>query len=293
MNKNSVALPGDVADTVRRALREDIGSGDITACLIPHGRVVNASVVCRQNAILCGSAWFESVFHELDGDSEIVWQFRDGDELAAQQTVCRVRGDAAALVSGERTALNFLQTLSGTATLAHHYAGLIADLKTRILDTRKTIPGLRSAQKYAVAVGGCMNHRQGLFDGILIKENHIIAAGSISAAVGRMRELQPAMDIEVEVETLDELREALAVDADRILLDNFSLEQLRQAVSVNAGRALLEASGGVTTGRLREIAETGVDFISVGALTKDVQAIDLSMRFNSTDLKIGRETVER
>ena len=199
--------------------------------------------------------------------------------------ICRISGAARALVSGERTALNFLQALSGTATRAHHYASVVTDLPTRILDTRKTIPGLRSAQKYAVAIGGCTNHRQGLFDGILIKENHIIAAGSITQAVLAMRRQRPDMAIEVEVENLGELDEALAAGADRVLLDNFNLAQLRKAVQINGGRAQLEASGGITLDNLRSVAETGVDFISAGELTKDLEAVDLSMRFNFTGLQ--------
>lgn len=265
--------------TVRAALDEDIGSGDITAALIPREQTATATVICRESAVICGQAWFNAVFAELDDRISIIWQVRDGDTVEDNKALCILSGPARALLSGERTALNFLQTLSATATCARRHAEMIADLPTRILDTRKTIPGLRRAQKYAVRVGGCDNHRSGLYDGILIKENHIAAAGSVNKAVGNARVANPDVMIEVEVENHDQLQQALAAGADRLLLDNFTLPALATAVQQVAGRAELEASGGITRENLRETALTGVDFISMGALTKDIKAIDLSMLF--------------
>jgi len=264
---------------VARALDEDIGDGDLTAALIPADARSEVNVLCREAAVICGRDWFDEAFRQLDADIRVEWRVEDGDRVAADSQICLLRGNTRAILSGERTALNFLQTLSGTASRAWHYARQVADLDVRLLDTRKTLPGLRLAQKYAVRCGGCDNHRFGLHDAILIKENHIMAAGSISAAVETARRLSPDVLIEVEVETLAELDEALRVETPRILLDNFSLAEMREAVSRTAGRAQLEASGGMTRERLREVAETGVDFISIGALTKDVLAIDLSMRF--------------
>lgn len=265
--------------TVRAALDEDIGTGDITAALIPREQTATATVICRETAVICGQAWFNAVFAELDSRISITWQVRDGDTVEDNKTLCILSGPARALLTGERTALNFLQTLSATATCARRHAEMIADLPTRILDTRKTIPGLRRAQKYAVRVGGCDNHRSGLYDGILIKENHIAAAGSVNKAVGNARVANPDVMIEVEVENHDQLQQALAAGADRLLLDNFTLPALATAVQQVAGRAELEASGGITRENLRETALTGVDFISMGALTKDIKAIDLSMLF--------------
>ncbi len=265
--------------TVRAALAEDIGSGDITAALIPESQQAHATVISREPAVLCGMAWFNAVFAELDTDVNVEWEVHDGASLAADQLLCHVRGPARAILSGERTALNFLQTLSATATLARRYADCVAGLPARILDTRKTIPGLRQAQKYAVRTGGCHNHRSGLYDGILIKENHIQAAGSIRAAISQLAATSGDMMIEVEVEHSAQIEEALAAGATRLLLDNFTHAQLTDAVSQVAGRAELEASGGYTLENLRETARTGVDFISVGCLTKNVQAIDLSMKF--------------
>lgn len=269
----------DMRSAVRRALQEDIGDGDRTAQLIAENRMAEASVVSRDMAVLCGQAWFDETFHQLDSRVVIQWQHQDGDTIAANSVVCTLRGPARALLTGERTALNFLQMLSGTASLTRRYVDAVDQSKARILDTRKTVPGLRRAQKYAVRCGGGHNHRIGLFDGILIKENHIQAAGSITAAVQAARLGNEGIFVEVEVETLTQLQEALDAGAERILLDNFSLEALREAVAVNAGQARLEASGGINLENVREIALTGVDDISIGELTKHVRAIDLSMRF--------------
>lgn len=275
-------LPSDISETVRKALREDVGTGDVTAALIPADLAARATVLAREPAVLCGAAWFEHVFSELDPHIKIAWQVADGAEVTSNQPICTLAGQARALLTGERTALNFLQTLSGTATRARRYASAVLGTKARILDTRKTIPGLRSAQKYAVRCGGCYNHRMGLFDGVLIKENHILAAGSIAAAITWVRQTNPGLPIELEVETLDELEETLRCGADIILLDNFSMQSIREAVRRTRGRAQLEVSGGVSLEQLREIAQTGVDYISVGALTKHVTAVDLSMRFALT-----------
>lgn len=266
--------------SVRTALAEDIGSGDITAALIPPEQTADATVVCRESAVLCGMAWFNAVFAELDTAITIDWQVQDGARLQPGQQLCVLSGPARHILTGERTALNFLQTLSGTATLARRYTDTVADLPVRILDTRKTIPGLRLAQKYAVRIGGCDNHRIGLYDGILIKENHIAAAGSLRQAVEKARRSNPAILVEVEVEHTEQITAALAAGADRLLLDNFSTPALAAAVQLVAGRAQLEASGGITLENLRETALTGVDFISTGTLTKNIQAIDLSMRFD-------------
>lgn len=270
-----------VREEVARALAEDVGSGDITAALIPADALAEATVICREQAVLCGTAWFNAVFHALDTRIHVVWHAQDGDALSPNQSLCTLTGPARGLLSGERTALNFLQTLSGTATCARRYAEAVASTGAKVLDTRKTLPGLRAAQKYAVRCGGGHNHRMGLYDAILIKENHILAAGSITQAVTLARQLAAGKTIEVEVETLDELQEALAAKADSVLLDNFQLSELQQAVAITQGRARLEASGGISLDNIRSIAETGVDFISVGGITKDVQAVDLSMRFTS------------
>jgi len=265
---------------VRTALDEDIGSGDITASLIPEDQTASATVICRQQAVLCGQQWFDAVFSELDSRISVCWQAQDGDSIKNNQTLCSVTGPARSILSGERTALNFLQTLSATATLARRYADTVADLPVRILDTRKTIPGMRQAQKYAIRTGGCDNHRSGLYDGILIKENHIAATGSISNAVSTARNSHANVMIEVEVENEDQLQQALAAGADRLLLDNFDTAALTAAVQRVAGRAELEASGNISLENLRDTAGTGVDFISIGALTKNIQAIDLSMLFS-------------
>ncbi len=271
--------PELIREQVRIALDEDLGSGDRTAALIGAGAVSRVELVCREQAVLCGRAWVDEVFRQLGGEMEIDWRYSDGDLVPPGAVVCRMSGNTRSLLSGERTALNYLQTLSGTASLARRYADRVAGTGVRILDTRKTLPGLRLQQKYAVACGGCDNHRIGLYDAILIKENHIQAAGSVAAAVTAALAMAPDIGVEVEVESLAELEQALDAGAKRVLLDNFSLEQLREAVAFNAGRARLEASGGVSFDTIREIAETGVDDISVGALTKDVTAVDLSMRF--------------
>jgi len=264
---------------VSEVLREDLGAGDVTASLIPGDSRSAVRIVCREAGILCGSAWAEAVFRQLDPAIELQWSKRDGDRLAPDEVICRLVGGTRGLLSGERAALNFLQTLSGTASLARSYADAVAGTGVRLLDTRKTLPGLRLAQKYAVTCGGCHNHRIGLFDMVLIKENHILAAGSIAAALKAARAVARDLEVEIEVESLDELREALAAGAKRVLLDNFDLDRLRAAVAETAGRARLEASGGVNLDTVRAIAETGVDDISVGALTKDLRALDLSMRF--------------
>lgn len=269
------ALPADIASTVRRALNEDLGTGDLTARLLPEHATSTAAVLTREYAILCGAPWFTEVFRQLDNKVSITWQCDDGDTLKAGQTVCYLFGPTRALLSGERTALNFLQLLSGIATVTRKYASLVAHTGTRLLDTRKTLPGLRSAQKYAVVCGGGTNHRMGLYDAILIKENHIRASGSITAALEQARDTH--RHIEIEVENEEQLREALEAGANAIMLDNFTLDQIRRAVQLNNGRARLEISGGVDETGLRELAETGVDFISVGALTKNVRAVDFSM----------------
>ena len=268
-----------VEQNVRAALAEDIGSGDLTAALIPVDRMAEAWVISRESAVVCGRPWVDETFRQLDRSVRLVWHVNDGDQVEPGQELFRLNGTARALLTGERTALNFLQTLSGTATEARRYADAVAGLTVKILDTRKTLPGLREAQKYAVRCGGCHNHRHGLYDGVLIKENHILAAGSISAAVSKVRPYAQGKPIEVEVETLAELEEALAAGADIVMLDNFAREQIRQAVGLNQGRAKLEVSGNVELEGLRALAETGVDYISTGALTKHVRAVDLSMRF--------------
>ncbi|WP_024298771.1 carboxylating nicotinate-nucleotide diphosphorylase [Methylomicrobium lacus] len=262
---------------IKPYLEEDIGSGDITAAIIPETVTAEAEVLTREAMVLCGQAWFDTVFKELDPRVRIDWLCAEGEAVDAGVTLCRLGGPARALLTGERTALNLLQTLSATATVARRYAEAVAGTGCKVLDTRKTIPGLRQAQKYAVAVGGCHNHRIGLYDGVLIKENHVMTAGSISAAIRIARELT-AVPVEVEVETLEQLQEALAAKPDRIMLDNFSLDDLRSAVNITAGRVELEASGNIGLDNIRTIAETGVDFISIGALTKHVKAVDLSMR---------------
>lgn len=263
---------------VRRALTEDIGGGDATADLLTADLRAAAVVITCESAILCGSPWFECCFQAIDPTAFIDWNVSEGARVSAGMAVCRVSGNARALVTGERTALNFLQTLSGTATIARAYVDAVSGTRATILDTRKTLPGLRLAQKYAVRIGGASNHRIGLFDAILIKENHIAAAGSITLAIQRARVLHPNLMVEVETENFAELREALAAGADRIMLDEFELDELARAVTEVDRRVPLEVSGGVDLDRVRAIAETGVDYISIGALTKHVRAIDLSMR---------------
>ena len=272
-------LPQDLSETVARALAEDVGSGDVTAALLPADARSRARVISREPAVICGRAWFDEVFRQLDRSVQVAWRVADGAAVAPGDTLCEITGPTRALLTGERTALNFLQTLSGTATAARRYAEAVAHTRARVLDTRKTLPGLRSAQKFATRCGGCLNHRMGLYDLVLIKENHILAAGSIAAALAAARRLFPALEVEVEVEDLPELDQALAAGADIVLLDNFDLAGLRAAVQRAAGRVRLEASGNVDLETVSAFAETGVDYISVGSLTKHVRAVDLSMRF--------------
>ena len=267
-----------IEQTVRLALAEDVGPGDLTAALIPSSTQVEARVVTREAAVLAGSPWFQAVFRALSDAVQITWEVGESALLRPGQTVCRLAGPARALLTGERAALNYLQLLSGTATTTRVYVEAIRGTRAKLLDTRKTIPGLRLAQKYAVRCGGGHNHRLGLFDAVLIKENHIHAAGSITAAVSRARTRYPKTPVEVEIEDLDQLQEAIHAGATRVLLDNFDLDGLESAVRAAGGRVELEASGGVTLDNVRAIADTGVDYISVGALTKDVRAIDFSMR---------------
>ena len=270
-----------IQQQVKLALAEDIGSGDVTAQLLPAQQHALATVIARETGILCGQQWFNEVFAQLDKTIRVDWHANDGEALTANQTVCTISGPTRALLTGERAALNFLQTLSGTATITHQYVAAISDNKTHLLDTRKTIPGLRLAQKYAVRCGGGTNHRIGLYDMILIKENHITSEGSVSAAMqAALAMAKGKVDIEIEVESLEQLQEAIEAGATRILLDNFTIDKLRKAVLLTAGRAALEASGNITLNNIRQIAETGVDFISTGAITKHVRALDLSMRIN-------------
>jgi nicotinate-nucleotide pyrophosphorylase (carboxylating) len=276
-------LPAGITTTVRTALSEDVGSGDLTAALIPEAQQAVATVITREAAVLCGRAWVDAVFAELGPAVSIDWYCRDGDAVAPGQQLCTLRGPARTILTGERTALNFLQTLSAVATTTRRYVEAVTGTRATILDTRKTIPGLRLAQKYAVRVGGGSNHRIGLYDGILIKENHIVAAGGITPAVHRARDQGATVLLEVEVETLAQAEEALRAGADRLLLDNFSTALMREAVALRdqlAPRTGLEASGGIDLQSIRAVAETGIDFISVGDLTKNVRAIDLSMRFS-------------
>ncbi|WP_068829208.1 carboxylating nicotinate-nucleotide diphosphorylase [Pseudomonas sp. BMS12] len=273
-------LGAEIEANVRAALREDIGSGDITAQLIPAERLAHATVITRESAVICGTAWVDTVFRQLDPRVAVHWEVADGDRVAANQALFHLEGPARALLSGERAALNFLQTLSAVATRCRHLADLVEGTGVKLLDTRKTLPGLRLAQKYAVTQGGCHNHRIGLYDAFLIKENHIAACGGIAQTISAAHGIAPGKPVEIEVESLDELREALEAGADIVMLDELSLEDMRTAVALNAGRAKLEASGGINESTLRTIAETGVDYISIGSLTKDVKAIDLSMRLS-------------
>ena len=276
-------LAATIITNVSAALQEDLGSGDKTAELVPESTAASAIIICRESMTLAGQPWVDEVYRQLDPDVEIQWLANDGDKLAADAEICVLSGTARSLLSGERTALNFLQTLSATATITSRYVNAVADFKARILDTRKTIPGLRLAQKYAVRCGGGNNHRVGLFDAILIKENHIASAGGVEIAIRTAKEQHSNLPIEIEVESVTELQAALRAGADRLLLDNFDIEDLQRAVEVNHKEgnppAELEASGGLTLEKIVKVAETGVDYISVGALTKNVDAIDLSMRF--------------
>jgi nicotinate-nucleotide pyrophosphorylase (carboxylating) len=261
---------------IERFLEEDIGSGDITAAIIPDFMTAEAEVITREHMVVCGQAWFDAIFKQLDDSVNISWLVAEGDAVVKDTLLCKLSGSARGLLTGERTALNLLQTLSATATVARRYVDAVSGTGCKVLDTRKTIPGLRNAQKYAVACGGCFNHRIGLYDGVLIKENHIIAAGSIAQAIRAVRELS-SVPVEVEVESMQEFLEAIEAKPDRIMLDNFSLEDMAAAVQLNTGIEL-EASGNIGLDNIREIAETGVNFISIGALTKHVKAVDLSMR---------------
>lgn len=273
-------IPPDLEDDVKRALDEDLGSGDITASLVAAEHMADAKVICREPAVLCGAPWFNEVFRAIDDSVEIDWRFSEGDAMAEGATACLLHGTARSLLSGERTALNFLQTLSGTATETRRHVERIADLSTRILDTRKTLPGLRNAQKYAVRVGGGHNHRHGLHDGVLIKENHRFAAGPPAEQLRRLRQDLPAgFLVEVEITEASQLEDAIASGASRIMLDNFGIDQIAAAVRLAAGRVELEASGNFGIDSIREVAETGVDYVSIGALTKNVSAIDYSMLF--------------
>ncbi|HDY8050414.1 TPA: carboxylating nicotinate-nucleotide diphosphorylase [Vibrio vulnificus] len=277
-------LPIEITRAVADTLKEDLGGSlnadnDVTAALIPAEAINTATIITREHGVFCGQAWADEVFKQLGGKVTIEWHVKDGDNVEPNQTLCTLTGPARDLLTGERNAMNFIQTLSGCATITAQYAAKIAHTECRLLDTRKTIPGLRSALKYAVACGGGYNHRIGVFDAYLIKENHIIACGGITQAITKAKELQPGKPVEVETENLDELREAINAGADIIMLDNFTTEMMRQAVKINAGRAALENSGNVTLDTIAEYAETGVDYISVGALTKHVKAMDLSMRF--------------
>lgn len=273
-------LSAEIEANVRRALTEDIGSGDITAQLIPEERLAHATIITREAAVIAGTAWVDAVFRQLDPRVAVHWQVADGDKVQPNQPLFHLEGPARALLSGERSALNFLQCLSGVATRVAHYVELVQGTQVKLLDTRKTLPGLRLAQKYAVTCGGGHNHRIGLYDAFLIKENHIAACGGIAEAIAAAHRIAPGKPVEIEVESLDELNQALAAGADIIMLDELSLDDMRTAVTLTAGRAKLEASGGINDTTLHTIAETGVDYISIGTLTKDVRAVDLSMRLS-------------
>ena len=285
MFEQNESLPQAIARNVRDALAEDLGTGDWTAQLVPENRQAHAKLIVRQKAVLCGIAWFEAIVHQLDPQARIQWKFLEGEWMQANSTVCEIDANARALLSAERPAMNFLQTLSYTATITREHVDAIAGVSPNpngcaLLDTRKTLPGLRQAQKYAVRVGNGKNQRMALWDGILIKENHIAAAGSITAALKAADALQSGVDVQIEVENIAELQEALSAGAKSILIDNFTLDQMREAVKINASRAFIEASGGITLDQLQAIAATGVDRISIGKLTKDIEAIDYSMRID-------------
>ncbi|SNR65824.1 nicotinate-nucleotide pyrophosphorylase [carboxylating] [Methylobacillus rhizosphaerae] len=285
MNATLSALANTLSSTIHadvaRALDEDLGNGDVTAQLVPAGQYARATIISREDAVICGIPWATQVFHQISPEIQLDWQVAEGDEIQAGAVLCKLYGTARALLTAERCALNFLQTLSATASLTHRYVKEVAGTRASILDTRKTLPGLRLAQKYAVLAGGGINQRIGLYDGILIKENHIAAAGSIQAALNNARALNANVPIQIEVETLEQLQNALDADATLILLDNFSTTQLQEAVHINRQRAVLEASGGIDLNNVREIAMTGVDRISIGSLTKHIHALDLSMRFQT------------
>jgi nicotinate-nucleotide pyrophosphorylase (carboxylating) len=275
---NDPHLIKDIETVVKQALEEDIRDGDITAMLIPEGNRAEAIVITREQATVCGQPWVDEVFRQLDPEVEIEWLVKDGDQVQPEQTLFKLKGSARSLLTGERTALNFLQTLSGTATTSRQYLKLVEGTDIKILDTRKTIPGLRLAQKYAIVVGGCHNHRIGLYDAFLIKENHIAACGGITAAVTKAREIAPGRPVEVEVENIEELQQALEAGSDIVMLDNFDVGAIQEAVSINQGRAKLEVSGNLEAGNLSKKAVDGITFLSSGSLTKHCRAIDLSMR---------------
>ena len=280
MNQIPQTTLNDIPESVARALREDIGSGDISAQLIDAEKNATGTVISREKAVICGRAWVDEVFKQLDNNVSIEWHVSEGDWVTEDQPILTVTGNARVLLSGERCALNFLQTLSGTATTARHYAQLATNSQIRILDTRKTIPGLRLAQKYAISVGGCMNHRIGLYDAFLIKENHIIACGGIAKTIEKAKQISPEKEVEVEVESLDELKQAVSAGADRVMLDNFSREQILEISKIDLGNTKIEVSGNITDHTMAQYLDTPVDFISSGSLTKHVQAIDLSMRLS-------------
>ncbi|MCY4420799.1 MAG: carboxylating nicotinate-nucleotide diphosphorylase [Gammaproteobacteria bacterium] len=265
---------------VQTALQEDIGQGDVTASIFNTGKMARATVICREDAVLCGQYWFNETLRQLDADIHITWQSQDGSLIEKDSTVCAMEGSAQAMLSAERTALNFLQTLSATATCTRKFVDRISGTSAQILDTRKTLPGMRYAQKYAVKCGSGMNHRMGLYDAVLIKENHIAAAGSIRKAAGLAKKKFPELTIEIEVENCQQLEQALETEADIILLDNFSMSELQTAVRLNGDRKKLEASGNINLDNIREVAKTGVQYISIGAITKNIQAVDFSMRFD-------------
>ena len=275
------ALLADLPERVALALAEDIGSGDITARLIPEDATAEASILTRESAVLCGQPWVNEVFRQLEPEATVTWLAEEGSDIVPDQVVCRIAGNARALLTGERTAINFLQTLSGTATIARHYAAKVAGTGIRIRDTRKTIPGLRLAQKYAVVVGGCHNHRIGLYDAFLIKENHIAACGGIAAAVARAHQIAPGKPVEVEVEDLVEYREALQAGADIVMLDNFALADIHAAIALKSDRVKLEISGNLDDANIARVALPGIDYLSSGSLTKHCRAIDYSMRLKT------------
>jgi nicotinate-nucleotide pyrophosphorylase (carboxylating) len=271
------AVPSDIAKLVTFCLQEDVGTGDITAELIPTDKTISAKLISRDNGVFCGRPWADEVFQQVDNSITANWHIEEGAELSPNQTLVQISGSPRSILTAERTVLNFLQTLSAVSTISQHYASLVRHTSVKLLDTRKTLPGLRSAQKYAVRVGGCFNHRLGLFDAFLIKENHIAACGGIEAAVSKAKALYPNKPVEIEVQNLNELELAISAEADTVMLDNFECSNILKAVKLNGGRVKLEASGGIEADMLVSIAETGVDYISLGALTKNCQAIDLSL----------------
>ena len=270
-------IPADISKLVTFCLQEDVGTGDITAELIPIDKTISAKLISRDNGIFCGRPWADEVFQQVDSSLTVNWNIEEGAELSPDQTLAQIVGSARSILTAERTVLNFLQTLSAVSTMSQHYASLVRHTSVKLLDTRKTLPSLRCAQKYAVRIGGCFNHRMGLFDAFLIKENHIAACGGIDAAVSKAKALYPNKPVEIEVQNLDELELAISAEADIVMLDNFDHSNILKAVKLNGGRLKLEASGGIDADKLVSIAETGVDYISLGALTKNCQATDLSL----------------